>query len=155
MRITAKLVAVAALALLAASCDGSTATPCTTCPNVQGTYHVVIDAKGVESSTCDLLYVDRYEGDLELYQTGSKLEMPLLFGGMEGVLYDDDSARFGPVEVAVTNTTETARVVLNGAFTGTDADRRFSGSVVANAALDEQSCTLTTTLRMTRAATSE
>ncbi|HEY3447995.1 MAG TPA: hypothetical protein VGK67_16685 [Myxococcales bacterium] len=149
-----RTIVAAMLPLFAASC-GPSATPCTTCMNVQGTYEVVVEGRSADSSTCDQLYISGGTAEVELYQTGSELSIPLLFeseGGMNGTLFNDDTARFGPKNAKVGNTYPAvyAHVVLNGAFTGEEADRRFSGSLMASTSLDGKSCALSTPVRMTK-----
>ncbi len=142
-----------ALALLAASCGS--APPCTTCKNVQGTYEVTMESRSADRSTCDQLRVIGGTWDVELYQTGSELDVPLMFesdGGMKGTLYADDTARFGPIKVRISNTYPaiTANVTMSGGFTGEEASRRFTGAVVATTAIDGRSCSISTPVRMVK-----
>jgi hypothetical protein len=145
-----RYLAAAALALLlAASCGDSK--PCTTCPNVMGSYHVVMDSKPADMSTCQLLYFDGGEQDIEIFQKGSALDAPALFG-MKGTLYDDNGARFGPIKVRVTGADSTADVSVAGGFAGDEAHRTFSGSLNATAIIEGKTCTLTAPVRMTKRA---
>lgn len=151
-----RAIAAATLALLAASC-GPGVPPCTTCIDVQGTYEVTVDERSADGSTCGLLHIAGSTADVELYQTGSKLELPLFFGsagGLEGTLMEDERARFGPLKVLIANTDPAtyAHVTVSGAFTGDEASRRFGGSMVVSAFLADQTCSISTRVRMTRKA---
>jgi hypothetical protein len=151
MRTTVVAAAIATLSLLALSC--SEAKPCTTCPDVQGTYVVVLESKGAELSTCKNLYVQGGEWEVDLFQTGSKLEAPLLWD-MKGTLFEDNGASFGPKQVAVANTDPVvmANVTIGGTFTDDAASRSFSGSVSASAIIEDVSCVVNSTLKMTKKA---
>ncbi|MGC4117827.1 MAG: hypothetical protein QM765_25390 [Myxococcales bacterium] len=151
------IAAASALSLLAASC-GPDVEPCTTCINVQGTWSITMDSKSAAASSCDQLYIDGRTWEAELYQTGSKLEMPRFFGsagGFDGKLFADDSAQLGPKRVGVSNTSPVvyANLTLSGRFAGEEATRQFSGLLLVHATFDGTICTLSTPVRMTRKAT--
>ena len=150
-----RTIAFATLALLAASC-GSNAPPCTTCLNVAGTYEVTIDPRSADSSTCDMLLINGGTWVMELYQKGSELDMPTFFEtGIKGTLMEDESARFGPLKTRIGNTAPAvyANTTLSGAFTGEEATRRFSGSLVFSAMLENRTCALSTPIRMVKQTT--
>lgn len=149
MRTTVVAAAAATLSLLALSC--SEAKPCTTCPDVQGTYVAVLEAKGADLSSCKNLYVQGGEWEVDVFQTGSKLEAPLLWD-MKGTLFEDNGASFGPAQVEVANTDPVvmANVTIGGAFNEDATNRVFSGSVSASAIIEDVSCVVSTTLKMTK-----
>ena len=139
--------AAATLALLAASCGNSK--PCTTCINVMGTYRAVVESKQGTTSSCSQMYFNGGEWDVDLYQQGSALDAPGLFG-MKGTLYEDNGARFGPVKMRIAYADNLADVTVSGGFDGEEANRQFGGSLTATAVLDGQNCTLNAPVRMTK-----
>jgi hypothetical protein len=103
-----------AVAVLAAGC-GAQSTPCTTCPNIAGTYTVKSDAVDAEMSTCGTVSYGGYNGYLTITQTASEIDMSTSWFTAAGTLYVGDS-----LSCTMTSTTTSW---------GAKADMRISGAV--------------------------
>ncbi len=143
--------AVCFLVVLAAGACGPPSKPCTTCPDVQGTYHFVAPATQPEQSSCRSLYFSGIDEEVTILQTGSKLLISAFPG--EATLYDSLSIDLPRMDIQ-TSDGDPGYLTVTGSFGGSSGRRSLSVRLAYRATLhseyDDVDCSLTVTGRMTQ-----
>ena len=116
------------------------AKPCTTCPNVAGTYLSESPNVAPEKSSCGTLYADPNSHRIEVIQSEADLTVTDFFG-VKGVLYDSLLVDFDQVTVTTAGDAHKQTTMeLTGRFYGDEGKREFSGTM--HFKVTEDGCTL-------------